>query len=74
MIDNTILRRLTYVKSLLYISKEQYRKHSDVAISRSLVSLDNCVEAYFWIVMESKIPHKVNSLHDKTFGVSSVSI
>ncbi len=67
MIDESILRRLAYVKSLYYVAKNQFKQSSDLEISRSIVTLDNSVEAYLWTVLEITIPEKVNSLHGKNF-------
>lgn len=67
MIDESILRRLAYVKSLYHVAKNQFKQSSDLEISRSVVTLDNCVEAYLWTMLEIKIPEKVNSLNGKNF-------
>lgn len=67
MLEETILRRLTFVKYVYHIAKNQFRQNSDIEISRSLVTLDNCVEAYMWIILEVCVPDKVNTLHGKNF-------
>lgn len=67
MVEESILRRLSYAKSLYNVATNQFRQHSDIEISRSLVTLDNSVEAYMWVLLETRIPEKVNSLHGKSF-------
>jgi len=67
MIDESILRRLAYVKSLYHVAKNQFKQSSDLEISRSIVTLDNSMEAYLWTILEVKIPKNVNSFHGKSF-------
>ncbi len=67
MLEENVLRRLTFVKYVYYIAKNQFRQNSDIEISRSLVTLDNCVEAYMWVVLEVCVSDKVNALHGKNF-------
>lgn len=67
MIDESILRRLAYVKSLYYVAKNQFKQSSDLEISRSVVTLDNCTEAYLWTVLEVKIPEKINAFNGRNF-------
>ena len=62
ILEETILRRLTFVKYVYNIAKNQFRQNSDIEISRSLVTLDNCIEAYMWVVLEVCVPEKVNSM------------
>lgn len=68
MIDETIARRLAYVKSLYINSKNQFQKNSDIEISRSLVSLDASVEAFFWLILNTKKPdmdtRKIRQFYD----------
>lgn len=56
MHDDSITRRLAYTKSLYLISKDQYHKNSEIEISRSILSLDNSIESFFWIILEIKKP------------------
>lgn len=67
MIDESILRRLAYAKSLYHVAKNQFKQSSDLEISRSIVTLDNSMEAYLWTILEVKIPEKINSFHGKNF-------
>lgn len=54
--DDSITRRLAYTKSLYLISNDQYQKNSEIEISRSILSLDNSIESFFWIILEIKKP------------------
>lgn len=65
--NDTLVRRLVYVKLLHYSAKEQFSKNIEIEISRSIVTLDNCLESYFWTILESKMPEKINQLHGKSF-------
>lgn len=52
--DETILRRLVYVKSLYNLATEDFQKGTDVTISRSIVTLDNCIETFCWVILREK--------------------
>lgn len=60
--NRTIVERLVYVKYLYHIARDISKSKSPLGTSLSVVTLDNSVENFLWIVINHKRPQSIEKL------------
>jgi hypothetical protein len=65
MLNESIVRRLVYVKLLYSISKERFENSTEIDIMQSILTLDNCFENLFWVILDLKDPITADSFRRK---------